>query len=364
MLDINSLASQIKHNCNISDSRYWGFYSPCGLLLRLRNLYKIEKGLSLREKIEKDRVIEWIGEREELWKKISFLDFMPIEVDNRKFRPFDIKGLNTVLCEKELFYGAGYGDFLKPAFLLAEISKKIKIGRYTIYILNRELARDLSSHPAMLQGNTIIARQETMKYFLWDKLEEMRAKKFDDTLSNAFSEYGISKDVIKKLSPDTLEDLVVKISEEELFSCIHHEIGEASQRKFLGRWWKDLVVNLPYGRTELFIRSLKDILADTCTGGMLEYIIKRQKKGSLGFYLVSLGGYRRVIFGDIVTAYNEFIRTGDWEFVEKARKKGYKRVRNYIGKLKVIADAGGITPEIIENKFMKEIERDIPGSIY
>jgi len=45
MTDIQSLACQIKHNCNISDARYWGMYSLCGLLLRLRELYKVEKGI-------------------------------------------------------------------------------------------------------------------------------------------------------------------------------------------------------------------------------------------------------------------------------------------------------------------------------
>ncbi len=65
-LDINSIASQVKHNCNISDAKYWGFYSPCGLLLRLRDLYKIEKGLKPWGKVEPDEIGDWIGKREKL----------------------------------------------------------------------------------------------------------------------------------------------------------------------------------------------------------------------------------------------------------------------------------------------------------
>jgi hypothetical protein len=47
MLDIETLASQVKFNCNISDAKYWGYYSPCGLLLRLRDLYTTEKEIKL-----------------------------------------------------------------------------------------------------------------------------------------------------------------------------------------------------------------------------------------------------------------------------------------------------------------------------
>jgi len=51
MLDIETLIYTIKRNCNISDARYRGFYSPCGFLLRLRELYRIEKGIKSRERI-------------------------------------------------------------------------------------------------------------------------------------------------------------------------------------------------------------------------------------------------------------------------------------------------------------------------
>jgi hypothetical protein len=38
MIDIESFTSQVKRNCNISDAKYRGYYSLCGLLLRLRDL--------------------------------------------------------------------------------------------------------------------------------------------------------------------------------------------------------------------------------------------------------------------------------------------------------------------------------------
>jgi len=35
-MDIKKLIDQIKFNCNLSDARFWGYYSICGLLLRMR----------------------------------------------------------------------------------------------------------------------------------------------------------------------------------------------------------------------------------------------------------------------------------------------------------------------------------------
>ena len=75
MTDIQSLAPQIKRNCNISDARYWGMYSLCGLLLRLRELYKVEKGIRPWENILQQDMGEWITGRENLWQELEDKDF-------------------------------------------------------------------------------------------------------------------------------------------------------------------------------------------------------------------------------------------------------------------------------------------------
>jgi hypothetical protein len=355
MIDIDSLASQIKHNCNISDARYWGFYSPCGLLLRLRDLFKIEHGLKLWEKVVPGKIAHWIGEREELWETLSSLPFQTIRINGKKFHPFDVKGINAVVLKRGLLYGAGYGNMLKPTFLLAQVSDKTMMSRYRIFIVEREIARDLSSSPAMLQGNTIIARHETMKFFLWDRLEEIKARNRQNALSRAFSEYGILKHTLDRVNPGDMEKRISDIARDELTSCIYHELGEASQRKLLGTWWKELLVNLPYSRAELFVRGLKDILADTCRTGLLAHVIEQRKAGSLGFYCALLGGYRKIIFPEIIAAYNDFILTKNWASIERTRTQGYERVRGYIKLLKGMVEDGHSAPERIESELMSKI---------
>jgi hypothetical protein len=347
MLDVKSIAEQVKHNCNISDARFWGFYSPCGLLLRLRNLYKLEHGITLWEKVSQVKIADWIGRRETLWDRVSSLEFQPIEINNRKYHPFNVKGINKVLIGEGLFYGAGYGNLLKPAFIFAEISESRRRGRYHIFFLNKELARDLMSSPAMLQGTTIIARNETMKMLLWDKLWEMSAIKHNSSLTRAFSEYGIVK---KETSPEIIRSQLEHVAREEMETYIFHELGEASQRSLLGTWWKQLLISLPYSRAELFLRGLKDVLADTCSAGMLKHIITQKKTGSLGFYLALLGGYRKAIFPNIISAYETFVLTGDWDIIEQARAAGYKKARNCIGKLRDLSDKGNLSSGVIEDR--------------
>jgi hypothetical protein len=78
---------------------------------------------------------------------------------------------------------------------------------------------------------------------------------------------------------------------------------------------------------------VKDILADTGDNGMLSYIIRKQKAGSLGFYLVFLSGMRKHLFPEIQDAFGLFIGSGDWSLIDHARKAGYTKACGYVEKL-------------------------------
>lgn len=344
MLDIDHIASQVKHNCNISDARYWGFYSPCGLLMRLRDLYKAEKGIKPWDRVRNEEIGEWIGERERLWMKLRSSDFQMVEVGGKKYKPFDVWGMNSVLLKEGYLYAAGYGDLLKPFFMLSTLSMELRSGRYRIYISGREFSRDLSTSPAMLQRDMIIARHDAMRFFLWGKFEEITERRHDSILSHAFREYGLLRDI----RSEGFEELFERLTNEELDTYIHHELGEASQRRLLGRWWKALLMGLSYSRAELFIRAIKDILSDTCNRGMLAYIIKNKKRGSLTFYVALLSGYRKMLFPEIITAYNKFREMHDWSIIDDARVKGYNKIRNYIESLKEYFNKGKLSQKIIE----------------
>jgi hypothetical protein len=321
-LDIEALSAQVKVNCDISDARFWGTYSICGLLLRLRELFRHEKGVKPWEEIPQDAMSEWIGARENLWHEIEESEFINLSVQKAEFPPFESEGINRLLEKGGLLYGAGLGIGMKPSFFLAELLSKESIDEYEVIITGRELVRDLSVYPAMLQRNIIVARRDALAAVLWDKFEEIRPKKYKGALLYAFSQYGIDPQIEAN---DSLYTRIVQIADEEIGAYIYHEIGEAHEGLTLGGVWKAMLSGPLTRRAELFVRGIKDVLSDTSDRGMLNYIVERRRKGSLGFYLSSLGGFRKMLFPEIQEMFLCFTEREDWQLVEKARKKGYEK---------------------------------------
>ena len=181
----------------------------------------------------------------------------------------------------------------------------------------------------------------------------MKAMKGLSTLHRAFREYGITEDAEHAVPSEDLKDRFTEMINEEITTCIHHELGEASQRKEFGTWWKKLLLKIPHSRAEFFVRSLRDVLADTCPSGMLAHIFKNKKAGSLGFYVSLLGGFRKMVFPGMAPAYEEFLKTGNWDLIEKARTQGYEQAHDYSARLKILFDKGNISAEIIEQELIQ-----------
>lgn len=350
-MNIEEITGQVKHNCEISNARSWGGYSICGLLLRLRELYKWEKGMQPWGKIDTTALMSWIDEKERKWKEMSNQEFRNIEINGIVYNPFDVEKINEAL-PKGFLYGAGYVAAMRPSFFLARLDRARKEDGYNIFISGKELARDLVAALAMLQGNNILVRKESIRYFIWGKLEESKITK-NEALRCAFEDYGVSGE---RINPESVE----KIVEEELKSYIRHEIGEASDKIFPDKIWNELVCLFQHSKVELLARSVKDILGDTNENGMLRYVIANKKRGSLGFYVALLTGFRKIIFSEIAPAYLEFRKTGDWRIAEKARKAGYEKSKSYAEKLVGIHRTG-------KNKgkewMQEEIEKEILGKL-
>lgn len=51
-VDVGAFAAQVARNCLVADAHRWGYFSLCGLLLRLRDLYKREAGLEPWARVE------------------------------------------------------------------------------------------------------------------------------------------------------------------------------------------------------------------------------------------------------------------------------------------------------------------------
>ena len=170
MLNIDEIARQVLYNCEISDAHHAGMYSICGLALRLRDLFKWEHELPPWEERDPAEVLEWIEAKENKWDRHAEKNFKRISINGKKFDPFDTIGINALLEPQNVLYGAGYARSLKPTFFLATISEKSQNHGTPVYTLDRELARDLLTIPALSQNDCVLLRQEPARLFLWDSI--------------------------------------------------------------------------------------------------------------------------------------------------------------------------------------------------
>ncbi len=321
MNDIDSFIQQVKLNCNISDAKFWGFYSICGLLMRYRELYRSEHSLMPWDNIDNAEVCRWIQEREKLWLDLEGTDLQNIIIEGRSYDPFDITGLNAVLQAEGLLYSGGYGTFNKPTFFIAKLAAARDLLDYRVHYTGNELCRDLAASPAVLQGSCIYVRPEVLSIFIWDRFQELKASRSSRLTERMFSEYLIQS--TDKQCPELygkINDMVSDAS--EVF--VLHEAGEAYEDEYSDDWHEILSEGCDKA-TELFLRGIKDVRADTSVMGPLRVIADRRDRSGLSFFVAFLDGIRKEIFPEIRDAFQQFVKSGDWSVLEDARITGYHR---------------------------------------
>jgi hypothetical protein len=310
--DLDRLIRHVRRNCDISDARHAGMFSICGLALRLRDLFKWEKGLAPWEEGDPAEVLEWIGAREALWETLAGSDFENLPLTGIRFDPFDTAGLNRVLEPQGLYYGAGYARGLKPTFFLAVIDSRRQIGRGTIYGLGCELARDLLTLPAMSQGSAILMRDEAARLFLWDQIA-YASPSGRRALAAALDACGLSDH-----RPGTLKHHLGRLLEVQRTIHLHHELGELQDPTFDRGLWQEIVAAFPGTRVEFLVRHVKDILADTSPSGTLPHICRMRDTAALAFYMVLADSMSKALWPCLFDSLDDFLRTGAWVPVENA----------------------------------------------
>jgi hypothetical protein len=344
-MNLNSLIQQVKLNCNISDAKYWGYYSICGMLLRLRHLYRVEHSLKPWESIPTEDITKWISEREALWETLQDKPLQPIRIEDNIFDPFSFEEINNIIEKEGLVYGGGFGMFNKPTFFLAKIEELKEVYDYKVYYAERELCRDMSYSAAMVQGRCIYIRFDPLLIMLWEKLLEMRAGRSSTHLKEAFEAFGVylnagqEQELYKKL-----EKLCRELSPLLLF----HEIGEVYEDESIEQWLS-ILQKAKNREQELYLRAIKDIMADTSELGPLKFIVEERDIRLLHFYIALLDRERRELFPEILTSYTLFRENRNWQLIEDARKKGYERAKELYRKIISVA------PEGIEKIITKEL---------
>ena len=321
MSRIDDFVLQVKRNCNISDAKFWGYYSICGLLMRYRELYRNEHTLMPWDSIDNEKITRWIQEREVLWKELEDNELKKLIMDSTSYDPFDVNGLNTALRDVGLVYGSGYGAFNKPTFFVAKLDAAQDLFDNRVHYVGRELCRDIAATPAMLQGRCIYVRTEMIAQFVWDRFQEVKANQYNVLAEMMFSHYGIFRsDESSSGLFEKIRGLVRDVS--EIFAM--HEAGEAYEDAYADDWHAILYEGCDKA-TELFLRGIKDVCADTSPFGPLKEIINTRNTPRLCFFVSFMDGIRREVFPEMRDAFQHFREAKDWSVVERARVDGYHK---------------------------------------
>lgn len=317
-MNIANVTKQIKHNCDISDAKYWGYFSLCGLLLRLRELYKSEHNISPWSNINQKDIGEWINAKETLWAEIEEDTFKDLDINGAILNPSEVSKINSSLIKENLIYGSGLALYKKPVFFLGDLYSCSKNGDYQIYLIKREYARDLFTSSGMLQGREIFIRLDQIKFLLWEMFLELKCRK-NAFLEDIFSGVSImAEDDINTEFEVKLENLALRYSE----IVLNHELAEAYEAT---DEWTDIIFQIEDRKAEYFLRGLKDMLADTSEYGPLKKVIDMQDKGSLGFYISLTEMFHKAVYPELKEAFCSFTLNGDWTILEDARKKVYSK---------------------------------------
>ncbi|MBF0320596.1 MAG: hypothetical protein HQL01_12420 [Nitrospirae bacterium] len=309
----------------MSDARFWGFYSICGMLMRIRQLYMHEHALMPWDTVSNELILPWISEQEAKWDRMEDEQFGNIQIDGVQFTPFDVEGVNARLNPHGILYGAGLGLHHKPTFFLGRLLNISTINNCTVYITGEEFVRDLFASPAMLQGSSIYVRLRPLYSILYEKFAELQGRKPNPILADAFRGLGLDpKAPVTDDFPARFTALAADVSK----ILIAHEAAEYVEDA-AANTWIEILDGSKSRFVEIYIRAMKDLLADTSQAGPLRHIIDTQDKAMLAFYVALLDNARIELFPEITPAYEEFSATGNWQSIEYARGTAYARAKKF-----------------------------------
>jgi hypothetical protein len=301
MLNFGELVHTIQNNCHISDARHAGSYSMCIFLLKMREYYRWENEIPLSQQLGKADVGAWLLEREQTWEKYEDASYAPLPLASGAVDPFEAATINRELVPQGYVYSSGYGLYQKPHFFLGQLKKKIHKDGVTIYVSSCEYARDLVAPPAMTIGDTIFIRQESLRRFIWEKIEEWQWKRDEHTpMARALAFYAHEQD---------MERILDHMCDDESNNLLLHEIGETEAGKQLGGQWEEMLAQIPRSQTEMQIRAVRDHLADCLS--TLPNLLEEENSPALHFYFANFTAMRKQLFPAALNAYEKWVSSGE-----------------------------------------------------
>ncbi len=348
---LQDFIQQVRRNCQFSSGTQAGLFSLCGLLLRLRQLYKWEHDLLPWQEPESAAVLDWIAAQESAWDALGDTGWHQLRWNGSSMDPFAVEDINALLRPEGLVYGAGFGRGLAPTFFLGELAEVRADGDLTIFVVGDELARDLDGTPALTQGTLIYVRTQTLAFYLWDRLADP-TQSTNRFLKVAFPALGVR---LRELlaAPQAHEEKFYLLLAAELEAVIRHEIGEAREES-LGTAFPRLLELFPQTRIELWIRGLKDALAEVNEWGRLTYLLQEQNLVSLALMLAFQPGLYPLLLPELEPAFWEVAQNRDWQALDKARAAALARLRRTAADLQTLLEgSGSLSPQRLQEEITR-----------
>ena len=300
------LAAAVQTNCHIADARHAADLTLCIYLLQMREFHRWERGLPFGAPLARDAVGAWIAEREALWSALEEAALVPLPCGPTAglLDPFDVAAINACLRPLGLLYGAGLVGAGRPVFFLAELHGIDRREGLEVLTAGRELARGLAAPPAVLDraggAQTIVLRRESLARGCWEKYEAFSLRRPEGSAFHAaVRAYGLDQD---------FEAALPRWLDEQGEVMVLHELGEVQAGRWLDPAWADLRQALPTRRADLYVRAVRDHLADL--GVTLPALLDRAAEASMHVWFANYDGVREGLYPRLPQAYAQW-RAGD-----------------------------------------------------
>ncbi|MDH5485365.1 MAG: hypothetical protein OEY43_09050 [Gammaproteobacteria bacterium] len=292
-----TLQARVQKNCHISDALHAGNYTLCIYLLKMREFYRWEMHKPFGKPMTNDEVGQWLTGREQLWDELEDNAYAALEINGRSIDPFESRQVNAEINAQGLVYSGGYGLHGKPVFFLAELEHMQILDDYTLYVSSRELARDLAAPPGMTQDRCVYIRRESLRRFIWEKFEESGWHQNETALTRALACYDF-----KNHAEASLEQM----TDNEVDTVLHHEIGEIRAGQLLGDDWQQMIAALPRSQAEIMARAVRDNIADAVS--TLPKLVESENESQIHFYFANISSMRKMLFPRLMDSYQSWLQ--------------------------------------------------------